>query len=463
MNAAERACNALEKDMMQRIATEYGEATLRSIRDLDAFFADVEVLDRKKPPSVYRTQAQQERWRQREMQKLLEKHKAESVVSRQLEEAGDAIALLIVLYKIGLFSETGNGTAQEINRQQKSFPVAERIQLPEPFPKATPPDLVHAKTSHRFTQQEREIEIILRDTQTPFSKVSIKNLKAAPALRRRLRNEMTQAVLKGESQQQLAKRIERVMQSGAYNARRIAQTERTRVQSQAAWDVMVQSEQLGVNMAKKWHARMVNTRDSHAALNGAIAPLHEPFHTIWGNSLMYPGDPSAPANEVINCHCGISPVVLRPGEVLQGRKKDDTISETSQKKSETDAVQYVGKINREMYKVITDDITTDEAVITDERIAHILERHPQEQHKAVIERLLESIQGPDYILKDTAPQTAVVLKAFPEQSERYRIIFRLHGKGDKSDYKNSVITAFYISERKYNKYIRNKEVLYKKE
>lgn len=463
MNAAERACDALERDMMQRIATEYGEATLRSIRDLDAFFADVEALDRKKPPPVYRAAAQQERWRQREMRKLLEKHKAESVVSRQLEEAGDAIAVLIVLYKIGLFSETGNGTAREINRQQKSFPAMERIRIPVPFPEATPPDLVHAKTSHRFTQQEREIEIILRDTQTPFSKVSIKNLKAAPALRRRLRNEMTQAVLKGESQQQLAKRIERVMQSGAYNARRIAQTERTRVQSQAAWDVMVQSEQLGVNMAKKWHARMVNTRDSHAALNGAIAPLHEPFHTIWGNSLMYPGDPSAPANEVINCHCGISPVVLRPGEVLQGRKKDDTISETSQKKSETDAVQYVGKINREMYKVITDDITTDEAVITDERIAHILERHPQEQHKAVIERLLESIQDPDYILKDTAPQTAVVLKAFPEQSERYRIIFRLHGKGDKSDYKNSVITAFYISERKYNKYIRNKEVLYKKE
>lgn len=317
MNAAERACNALEKDMMQRIATEYDEAALRSIRNLDAFFADMEALDHKKPPSVYRTQAQQERWRQREMRKLLEKHKAESVVSRQLEEAGDAIAILIVLYKIGLFSETGNGTAREINRQQKSFPAMERIQIPAPFPGAALPDLVHAKTSHHFTQQEREIEIILMDTQTPFSKVSIKNLKAAPALRRRLRNEMTQAVLKGESQQQLAKRIERVMQSGAYNARRIAQTERTRVQSQAAWDVMAQSEQLGVNMAKKWHAKMVNTRDSHAALNGAIAPLHEPFHTIWGNSLMYPGDPSAPANEVINCHCGISPVVLRPGEKIQ--------------------------------------------------------------------------------------------------------------------------------------------------
>lgn len=279
------------------------------------------------------------------MRRLLEKHHAESVVYRQLEEAGDAIAALIVLYRIGLFSETGNGTAREINRQQESIPAVERIQppesgpavehvqqqepspaverirVPEPFLGATPPDLVHTQTSgsdrHRFTQQEREIEIILRDTQTPFSRVSIENLREAPVLRRRLQNEMAQAVMRGESQQQLARRIERVMQNGAYNARRIAQTERTRVQSQAAWDVMVQSEQLGVNMAKKWHAKMVNTRDSHAALNGTIAPLHEPFHTIWGNDLMYPGDPSAPASEVINCHCGISPVVLRPGEKVQ--------------------------------------------------------------------------------------------------------------------------------------------------
>lgn len=126
-------------------------------------------------------------------------------------------------------------------------------------------------------------------------------------------------------------------------------------------------------------------------------------------------------------------------------------------------MQYVGKINREIYRAITDDITTEEAVITNERIAHILEGHPQEQHKAVIARLLESIQDPDYLLKDTAPKTAVVLKAFPEQDERYRIIVRLHGKSDRNDYKNSVITAFYISERKYNKYIRNKDVLYKKE
>lgn len=293
MNAAERACDALESDMMQRIALEYGEATLRSIRNLDAFFADVEALDHKKPPISCRTKAQKERWRQAEMQKLLEKHQTERVVFGELETAGAAIAVLLAAYAIGLYKGAGKGTAREINRQQLSFPKKERI-------------LQH------FTQQEREIEIILNKKQGAFSKIAFRNLKKAPALRRRLKNEMAQAVRNGESTQQLAKRIEKVMQNGAYNARRIAQTERTRVQSQATWDVMAQAEKSGVNMVKEWYARMVNTRDSHAALNGTRAPLHEPFHTIWGNDLMYPGDPSAPAKEVVNCHCGISPVVLRP-------------------------------------------------------------------------------------------------------------------------------------------------------
>lgn len=36
----------------------------------------------------------------------------------------------------------------------------------------------------------------------------------------------------------------------------------------------------------------------------------------------------------------------------------------------------VGKIDIEIYNCITKDITTDEVIITDERIQHIKEHHP---------------------------------------------------------------------------------------
>ena len=37
----------------------------------------------------------------------------------------------------------------------------------------------------------------------------------------------------------------------------------------------------------------------------------------------------------------------------------------------------IGKLNRDIYKCITDDIVTDEVIITDNQIQHIKDRHPQ--------------------------------------------------------------------------------------
>lgn len=67
---------------------------------------------------------------------------------------------------------------------------------------------------------------------------------------------------------------------------------------------------------------MRNTRDSHAALNGVVIAENEKFRTIWGNELRYPGDPSAPAKEIINCHCDLIPDVLLPGENADARLKN---------------------------------------------------------------------------------------------------------------------------------------------
>ena len=40
-------------------------------------------------------------------------------------------------------------------------------------------------------------------------------------------------------------------------------------------------------------------------------------------------------------------------------------------------VYIIGKINREIYKCITEDIVTDEVIITDNQIQHIKDRHPK--------------------------------------------------------------------------------------
>lgn len=55
------------------------------------------------------------------------------------------------------------------------------------------------------------------------------------------------------------------------------------------------------------------TRDSHVEADKQRVPLFSPF-MVGGFPLMFPGDPSGPAHEVINCRCSILDVVA--GEEL---------------------------------------------------------------------------------------------------------------------------------------------------
>lgn len=57
---------------------------------------------------------------------------------------------------------------------------------------------------------------------------------------------------------------------------------------------------------QQWFALFRNTRDSHAAMDGQTRPLGEPFMSGNGVQLRYPGDSSAPVNEVANCQCVVS-------------------------------------------------------------------------------------------------------------------------------------------------------------
>ncbi len=125
-------------------------------------------------------------------------------------------------------------------------------------------------------------------------------------------------------------------------------------------------------------------------------------------------------------------------------------------------VHQIGRIDPEKYSAVSNQIRTDEVVITDERIEHIRERHPNdfERYSQYMSQMLISLQ---YILEDPVPNTAVLLQEFSEKDERFRLILRLAVVGDDPYKKNSVITFLKISEKKFRKYIRNKKILYKSE
>ena len=125
-------------------------------------------------------------------------------------------------------------------------------------------------------------------------------------------------------------------------------------------------------------------------------------------------------------------------------------------------MHIVGKIDKKIYSCITEDIVTDEVIITDERIAHIKERHPDDYEK-YYSYLQQILEDPDYILESKTPDTAFILKLIEENGKDFQLILRLKTSCDLADYKNSIITFLKIDRRKKDKYLRNKKILYSRE
>lgn len=123
-------------------------------------------------------------------------------------------------------------------------------------------------------------------------------------------------------------------------------------------------------------------------------------------------------------------------------------------------MQIIGEIDIEKYKCVTHDILTSEVVITEPQIAHIKERYPGD-YEQYFKYAAEILRSPDYILESNKPYTAFVLKHITDNGKRYQLILRLKTSNDPEHYKNSVITFLKVEEKRYNRYLRTKKILYK--
>lgn len=132
--------------------------------------------------------------------------------------------------------------------------------------------------------------------------------------------EIMQGIIQGESIPQMSKRIlpeitsksdtegktkkelQGIMKKNAEAAVRTARTMTTEAENAGRLDSMHEAEELGLEYEKTWMSTHdERTRESHARMDGETVPLDEPF----SNKLMYPADPSGPAEEVYNCRCSL--------------------------------------------------------------------------------------------------------------------------------------------------------------
>lgn len=126
-------------------------------------------------------------------------------------------------------------------------------------------------------------------------------------------------------------------------------------------------------------------------------------------------------------------------------------------------MRTVGRIDKEIYKCITENIMIDEVVITDNQMQHIMERHPDTYEKVGI-YLEAALKNPDYIIEDKHMNTGLIIKRIDLNNRKHiQIVLRICTPEDVDGYKNSIISCWEISDKRLQNYLRNKRILYKRE
>ncbi|MCL6611186.1 MAG: hypothetical protein K6T66_06575 [Peptococcaceae bacterium] len=125
---------------------------------------------------------------------------------------------------------------------------------------------------------------------------------------------------------------------------------------------------------------------------------------------------------------------------------------------EQNLVKRVGHIEPKMFEVIAGNITTNEVVLTKERLKHIMEKHPGEW-EALEPYLAQALKDPDYILRDKKRRnTGIVIKKL--EQENMFLALRLQTADEMPGRKNSIITLFRISEKRLKGYLLRGDAVY---
>ncbi len=126
----------------------------------------------------------------------------------------------------------------------------------------------------------------------------------------RIRGEITQSLIRGESYPKMAKRIKKVYDMGATTAMKYARTEGHRNSQAGRLESLERGADQGVEMMKVWSATLDNrTRTDHRIMDGQKVQMNEEFTLPDGNKTPAPGMSGIAAQDV-KCRCSVRAEVM---------------------------------------------------------------------------------------------------------------------------------------------------------
>ncbi len=136
-------------------------------------------------------------------------------------------------------------------------------------------------------------------------------------------------------------------------------------------------------------------------------------------------------------------------------KRQVSINDYKQLKYQNIGRYDTDKVSNEFGKIMTKDV-----VLMNERKKHIIERHP-EDYISFDANAKACIENPDFIIRDTK-HNGTVFNIKKIDDSNLNILIRLVLETDNPEYKNSIITAYRLNDKKVQKLIEKHKLLYKK-
>lgn len=296
---------------------------------------------------------------------------------------------------------------------------------------------------------------------------------------------LTQGMVKGESYSKMARSLSKLCNNTFYNSFRLISTEAAHFTEEGRFDAYndlgidkyTYYATLGSKTCDVCGALDGRTFDTSAAREGKNKPPIHPHcrcYTVVGDVKLksrLARDPVSGKNYKVrgdmtyqewkNSLTDEQKAAMKQYNKYVDNSGKNGIINYTKEKPEVPQLHYIGKINKEIYSCVTKDIRTDDVIITDERIQHIKERHPND-YERYCEYMKKAVLSPDYIIETHKPYSALVLKSF-EEEKRFKTVVRLVTSDDDENYKNSVITFMKINEKEWDRLLRNKKILYKSE
>ena len=307
----------------------------------------------------------------------------------------------------------------------------------------------------------RTINLLLNENWIDNANFSQRIWNNSEKLGNYLRTQLTAASMSGKSIQKIARDLSEYMSVGLYNATRLVRTEVNHFANEAE---MLAYEEVEIEKYR-FIATLDNRTCEHCAeLDNKVFKVKE----------RKPGKNCPPIHSNDRCTT-VAEFDDHVADKLQRRARDENGKTILVSQNMTYQQWYdkyvknpqeekikpyiVGKIDKNRYKSIANNITTKDVVLLPKQIEHIEERHKgvYSKYKNKINNILDD---PDYIFKDPKHKnTALLIKKYDNNIE---VVLKLN-TNTKNNFKNSIITMWEIKDKRLERYKQTHEIIYKKE